>query len=77
MQGTNNPLPRCTALIGNIGEGVRCSIYEKRSSTCREFAFHGEGGVASPACQRARSLHGLPPLPFDPQAPELVPIIAA
>lgn len=77
MQGTNQPSPRCVALMGSIGEGVRCSIYEKRSSTCREFGYHGEAGQASPACQRARALHGLPPLPFDPQGPELIPTIAA
>lgn len=77
MQGTNQPSPRCVALLGSIGEGVRCSIYEKRSSTCREFSYHGENGQSSPACQRARALHGLPPLPFDPQGPELIPTIAA
>lgn len=77
MQGTNQPSPRCVALLGNIGEGVRCNIYEKRSSACREFSYHGENGQASPICQRARAVHGLPPLPFDPQGPELIPTIAA
>lgn len=77
MQGTNQPTPRCVALMGEVGEGVRCSIYEKRSSTCREFPFHSENGQDSPDCQRARALHGLPPLPSDPRGPGLIPIIAA
>ena len=35
MQGTNQPQPRCVALMGEVGSGVRCSIYENRSSTCQ------------------------------------------
>lgn len=65
MQGTNQALPRCVALVGEVGKGVRCSIYEKRSSSCREFPFHGEYGQDNPDCQRARAQHGLPPLSFD------------
>lgn len=77
MQGTNQASPRCVALMGDIGSAVRCSIYEQRSSTCREFPYHGENGQASPDCQRARALHGLPPLSFDPEDPRLIPIVAA
>jgi len=81
MQGTNQPVPRCTALMGTVGEGVRCNIYEQRSSSCRDFAWHGENGVANPDCQRARARHGLAPLPDDPLIPQvtpgLIPIIAA
>lgn len=77
MQGTNQPSPRCVALMGDVGQGVRCSIYEKRSSTCREFPYHGENGQDSPDCQRARALHGLPPLPSNPQGPGQEPPVAA
>lgn len=77
MQGTNQRSPRCVALMGEIGEGVRCTIYENRSSTCREFPFHGESGLDSPDCQKARALHGLPPLPSNPRGPGLAPIVAA
>lgn len=74
MQGTNQSTPRCTALMGQVGEAVRCNIYEKRSSTCRAFAWHGENGQSNPDCQKARARHGLDPLP---DCPELIPIIAA
>src|SRR5690606_32175816 len=77
MQGTNQPQPRCVALIGEVGSSVRCSIYEQRSSTCREFPFHGENGQDSPECQRARVLHGLPPLPSNPRGPGQEPPVAA
>ncbi|GGD03510.1 YkgJ family cysteine cluster protein [Halopseudomonas salina] len=75
MQGTNQPIPRCTALLGTVGEGVRCNIYEQRSSSCREFAWHGEDGQPNADCQRARARHGLPPLPFMPLEPQLVPTL--
>ncbi|WOD13077.1 YkgJ family cysteine cluster protein [Pseudomonas sp. NyZ704] len=74
MQGTNQPVPRCTALMGQVGEGVRCNIYEKRSTSCREFAWHGENGLSNEDCQRARARHGLPPLP---DVLERIPIVAA
>tara|TARA_R110001592_G_scaffold38971_7_gene128435 strand:+ start:32125 stop:32358 length:234 start_codon:yes stop_codon:yes gene_type:complete len=77
MQGTNQPEPRCTALMGSVGEGVRCNIYESRSTSCRDFAWHGENGVANLDCQRARARHGMAPLPDAPLAPERIPVIAA
>lgn len=77
MQGTNNPNPRCTALMGMIGDAVRCNIYDKRSSSCREFAWHGENGEDNADCQKARARHGLPPLPDGPRTPQRIPIIAA
>ncbi len=77
MQGTNQPKPRCVGLLGTVGEGVRCSLYEQRPSPCREFPYHGENGQDSPDCQRARAAHGLPPLPSNPTRPGLIPIIAA
>ena len=77
MQGTNQPEPRCVSLMGTIGEGVRCNIYENRSSTCREFPYHGENGHESAHCQRARALHGLAPLSFNSQDPKIIPTVAA
>ncbi|MCR6653274.1 MAG: YkgJ family cysteine cluster protein [Cellvibrionaceae bacterium] len=32
MKGTNQKDPRCAALLGNVGEQVRCTIYENRPS---------------------------------------------
>jgi Fe-S-cluster containining protein len=56
MKGTELKPVHCVALKGEVGSEVSCSIYEQRSSTCREF----EAG--SEACHRARSMHGLPEL---------------
>ncbi len=52
MKGTNSKAPYCAALTDHY----RCSIYPSRSSTCREVE------VGDAKCQRARALHGLPPL---------------
>lgn len=57
MRGTDHVPMRCAALTGKVGEKVACGIYEWRPSPCREFE---EG---SDACNRARSRHGLAPLP--------------
>lgn len=71
MRGTNHPKPRCVALRGRLGDQVACSIYERRSSTCREFGFQLVNGelTISPEdlerCNHARSLCGLPPLKLD------------
>src|SRR5690606_31509102 len=77
MRGTNPPQPRSVARMGEVDSSVRCTIYEQRSSTCREFPFHGENGQDSPECQRARALHGLPPLPSNPRGPGQEPPVAA
>jgi uncharacterized protein len=63
MIGTNRPNPRCIALEGEIGVGVGCSIYERRSSVCREFHVAWEAGEPNDKCDRARIAWGLPPLP--------------
>ena len=62
MRGTNQPSPRCVALLGDIGRQVGCSIYERRSTVCRAFDpsyMYGEHNVD---CDRARLLHGMTPL---------------
>ena len=53
MQGSTAKPPRCVALAGEIGQSVACTIYEKRSSTCREFEMGSDG------CFKARKAHGL------------------
>ena len=73
MAGTHSNTPRCIALEGTVGQPVRCRIYAERSSTCREFRWHGEDGQPSEICTRARAIHGLPPLPFGEKAPATAP----
>ena len=65
MRGMNGPKPRCVALLGNIGEAVRCSIYNLRSSVCREFAFSWSNGKKNHRCDAARLAWGLKPLTPD------------
>ena len=62
MKGTNQPLPRCTALIGEIGRRVACSIYLQRASICREFEPSWENGTVNVRCDKARAAWGLKPL---------------
>lgn len=67
MAGTDQPHPRCIALEGIVGCQVRCAIYPRRPSVCREFAPSGQGAMANALCDRARDLWGLPP-PWQPLA---------
>jgi Fe-S-cluster containining protein len=62
MKGTFGQRPRCVALQGEIGKEVGCSIYEKRSSVCRDFPVAWENGVPNERCDKARIAHGLEPL---------------
>lgn len=62
MCGTESKPARCTALLGEIGQQVSCSIYAQRSSTCREFEAAWYEGVPNDRCNDARAFHGLPPL---------------
>jgi len=63
MRGTERSPPRCIALEGSIGSAVRCSVYEKRASPCRDFQASWADGRHNPDCDRARAAHRLPPLP--------------
>ena len=73
MVGTNQSNPRCEKLAGDIGDDVRCTMYEQRSSSCRDFDASWENGVHNPRCDDARAKHGLPPLaPFTPTT--LIPV---
>lgn len=63
LRGTDHAVPRCAALVGRVGEAVRCAIHEWRPSPCREFGLRAPHGNGDAACARARARHGLPPLP--------------
>lgn len=70
MKGTNDRPPRCSALMGDIGHGVRCTIYPVRPSPCREFPVYLPDGAPNEACQRLRASIGLAPLePLSPITP--------
>lgn len=76
MRGTTSKPARCESLMGEIGCGVRCTMYEQRSSACREFEASWEYGEHNPRCDAARAAHGLPPI-TPPQQPDLSPERAA
>lgn len=62
MRGTDDAPPRCIALEGEVGQSVRCTIYEQRPGPCRDFAPYAPLGIGDDACDRARRRYGLPPL---------------
>jgi Fe-S-cluster containining protein len=62
MNGTDSKTPRCTALTGVVGDSVSCTIYQQRSSTCREFDVRDDDGNINPQCTKARAKHGLLPV---------------
>lgn len=49
MRGTIHKPERCVALVGELMQSVGCSIYEQRSSTCRDFEKGSE------QCLKARA----------------------
>lgn len=62
MLGTDCKPTRCIGLVGEVGSTVQCSIYDQRSSTCREFDASWANGEANIDCDAARAAFGLPPL---------------
>lgn len=62
MLGTNCKSPRCISLEGDVGSEVKCTIYEQRSSPCREFEASWVDGQANSDCDAARAAFGLQPL---------------
>jgi|SRR5690606_32315876 len=72
MKGTDTKPARCVGLLGEVGQSVRCTFYEQRSTTCREFEASWTHGEPNPACDAARAAHGLPPL-TPPQSPDQTP----
>ncbi|MDO5505196.1 MAG: YkgJ family cysteine cluster protein [Pseudoxanthomonas suwonensis] len=62
MRGTDQPQPRCVALVGVIGLAAHCGIYPQRPSPCHQLLPSWESGRADAQCDRARIRHGLRPL---------------
>ena len=52
MKGTEKGGEPYIALRNTKEEGYRCSIYEKRSSTCRSFNVLNDDGTPNPDCQK-------------------------
>lgn len=65
LKGTERKPPRCMALVGSIGQRVFCSIYDRRSSVCREFEPSWQNNQYNPRCNQARLAWGLKPLSPD------------
>ena len=55
-EGTNYNYFCCVMLSGEIGQQVSCTMYEHRSSSCKEVQAGDE------QCNKARYAHGLIPL---------------
>ncbi|MDX1442294.1 MAG: YkgJ family cysteine cluster protein [Gammaproteobacteria bacterium] len=73
MKGTTGKAgkSRCIALDGEVGKSVGCSIYDKRGTTCRDFAPSWESGRPNESCDKARAFYGMTPLtPEDFEAPD-------
>lgn len=56
MQGTGRFPPRCIALEGELGQAVRCTIYDQRPLVCREFNEYELDGTPNPSCFKLRGL---------------------
>jgi Fe-S-cluster containining protein len=65
MKGSERHPPRCEALIGEIGRKVFCSIYDRRSSACRNFEPSWQNLHSNPRCDQARLAWALKPLSPD------------
>lgn len=72
MRVTDSRPVRCVGLLGEVGCGVRCTLYAQRSSTCREFEASWHNGEANSHCDAACAAYGLPPL-TPPLQPDLAP----
>lgn len=61
MRGTEHaPTGRCTALTGEVGKSIACTIYENRPTPCREYHVWDQEGTPNPKCQELRAKHGIP-----------------
>ena len=56
MKGTEKGGAPCIALRHTELEGYRCSIYEQRSSTCREFNVLNDDGTPNQKCQELQEI---------------------
>lgn len=66
MAGTSSKAPRCTALVGEVGQAVSCSVYSDRPSPCRAFSCNAESLEYNAGCDKARAHYGLSPLVYIP-----------
>ncbi len=70
MKGTNQKMPRCIALYGDVGRFVYCTIYDNRPSPCHQFGITFKDGIWHASvtnqmrCNKARVIKGLSPLTF-------------
>lgn len=62
MKGSNDVPRRCSALSGEVGTRVSCTIYENRPTPCREFPVYLPDGSGNPKCDELRATIGMPPL---------------
>jgi len=62
MLGTQGTKPHCTALDGEVGKAVSCSIHANRPSPCRAFTASWSDGTHHERCDEARGRYGLAPL---------------
>ena len=67
MKGTEVGNSPCIALSYTPALGYRCSIYEKRPSTCREFDIYNDDGTPNKRCQELRIKAGLQPIEYTPK----------
>ncbi|MCC8487838.1 YkgJ family cysteine cluster protein [Xanthomonas campestris pv. campestris] len=59
MRGTSQAQPRCIALDADIGRYSRCSIHDRRPSSCAAVPASLEFGERSTQCDKSRLAHGL------------------
>jgi Fe-S-cluster containining protein len=62
MKGAEVGNSKCQALSFTPKLGYRCSIYENRPSTCREFDILNNNGTPNTRCQELRIKAGLMPI---------------
>ncbi len=56
MSGTENKPARCVGLLGEVGCGVRCTVYEQRSSTYARALASRQPDAAEEALAKARNM---------------------
>ncbi|MGP8153500.1 MAG: YkgJ family cysteine cluster protein [Smithella sp.] len=65
MRKTSSHDQRCIALHGTPSNRVKCTIYERRPTVCRDFEPSWKAEVHNSRCDKARSVFGLKPLSPD------------
>ena len=62
MRKTSSHDQRCIALYGIPSHIVKCTIYERRPTVCRNFEPSWKAGIHNSRCDKARAIFGLEPL---------------